>query len=38
MVRIARLAVVSIKPVPDLDKLAAPDDRRIGDWIVFTTK
>lgn len=33
----ARVAIVSIKPVPNLDAL--PDaDRKIGDWIVYTTR
>jgi uncharacterized iron-regulated protein len=34
----ARIAVISVKPVADLDTLNPGDDRRAGDFVVYTLK
>jgi len=34
----ARIVVVSIKPVGDLDQLKPGDDKKLGDFVVYTVK
>ena len=34
----ARIAVVSVKPVADLDQLKPGDDKKLGDFVVYTVK
>lgn len=34
----ARIVVVSVKPVADLDQLKPNDDKKLGDFVVYTVK
>jgi uncharacterized iron-regulated protein len=34
----ARIVVVSVKPVADLDQLKPGDDKKLGDFVVYTVK
>ena len=34
----ARIVVISVKPVADLDQLKPGDDKKLGDYVVYTVK